>query len=72
MVEMGNDIEGLDRQELMMRYLRRDSSVKIGDLVVTSGLGGSFAAGIPIGWGCRKTAIGPVAMFRYLPRVKVR
>lgn len=43
-------VEGMDRQELFLRYLRRDSSVKIGDLVTTSGLGGSFPDGVPIGW----------------------
>jgi hypothetical protein len=43
-------VEGSNSHDLYLRYLTRDSHVKIGDLVVTSGLGGTFPEGIPIGW----------------------
>ena len=43
-------VEGSNSHDLYLKYLIRDSHVKIGDLVTTSGLGGMFPAGIPIGW----------------------
>jgi len=43
-------VEGSDSHDLSLKYLSRDSKVKIGDLVVTSGLGAMFPEGIPIGW----------------------
>ncbi len=42
-------VEGSDRHELVLKYLDRNSGIKIGDWVVTSGLGARFPAGIPIG-----------------------
>lgn len=42
-------VEGGNTHELYLRYLDRGSQVKIGDLVVTSGLGQVFPAGAPIG-----------------------
>lgn len=38
-----------DAEELQMPYLPATADVKQGDLVVTSGLGGVFPAGIPVG-----------------------
>lgn len=43
-------VEGSSSHDLYLKYLSRDSQVKIGDLVVTSGLGHMFPAGISIGW----------------------
>lgn len=40
-------VEGTNANELLFKFLSRDSKVKIGDLVVTSGLGGSFPS-----WNC--------------------
>jgi hypothetical protein len=42
--------EGTNSHDIWLRYLPRDSQIKIGDPVVTSGLGGIFPSGIPIGW----------------------
>lgn len=42
-------VEGGNSHELYLRYLGRSSQVKIGDEVVTSGLGLVFPPGIPIG-----------------------
>jgi len=42
-------VEGSDQHEVILKYLDRNSTVKIGDLVVTSGLGHRFPPGIPIG-----------------------
>lgn len=41
--------EGSDQHEVVLKYLDRNSTVKIGDAVVTSGLGQRFPPGIPIG-----------------------
>ena len=43
-------IEGNNTHDLTMKFLSRDSKLKMGDLAVTSGLGGVFPAGIPVGW----------------------
>ncbi len=43
-------VEGSNSHDLYLKYLSRDSQMKIGDLVVTSGLGETFPEGIPIGW----------------------
>jgi rod shape-determining protein MreC len=43
-------VEGTNTHELLLKFLDRGSQVKIGDLVVTSGLGKAFPAGVPIGW----------------------
>jgi len=43
-------VEGTNSHELMLKFLDRSSQVKIGDLVVTSGLGNAFPPDIPIGW----------------------
>jgi rod shape-determining protein MreC len=43
-------VEGTNSHELVLKFLDRGSQVKIGDLVVTSGLGSAFPAGVPIGW----------------------
>jgi hypothetical protein len=50
--ENGEDgvVEGSNSHDLYMKYLIRDSHIKIGDQVLTSGLGGTFPEGIPIGW----------------------
>lgn len=42
-------VEGSNSHELILRYLNRGSQVKIGDLVVTSGLGRMFPPRVPIG-----------------------
>ncbi len=42
--------EGTNTHDLLLKFLDRGSQVKIGDLVVTSGLGKAFPAGVPIGW----------------------
>jgi rod shape-determining protein MreC len=43
-------IEGEPRGTLRFKYMARDgSSLQVGDMVVTSGLGGLFPGGIPIG-----------------------
>jgi rod shape-determining protein MreC len=43
-------VEGSNGHELILKYLDRSSHIKIGDLVVTSGLGKTFPEGVPIGW----------------------
>ncbi len=43
-------VEGTNSHALLLKYLDRGSQVKIGDLVVTSGLGKMFPAKVPIGW----------------------
>lgn len=42
-------VEGHNRDACLMHYLRRDDDVKIGDMVVTSGLNNIFPKGFPIG-----------------------
>ncbi len=43
-------VEGTNSHELLLKFLDRGSQVKIGDLVVTSGLGKAFPPGVPMGW----------------------
>jgi cell shape-determining protein MreC len=43
-------VEGNNGHDLWLKFLDRGSRVKIGDAVVTSGLGKAFPEGIPIGW----------------------
>ena len=43
-------VEGTNAHELVLKFLDRGSQVKLGDLVVTSGLGKTFPPGVPIGW----------------------
>jgi rod shape-determining protein MreC len=43
-------VEGSNSHDLYLRYLSRDSQVKIGDMVITSGLGRMFPEGIAVGW----------------------
>ena len=43
-------VEGTNTHELLLKYLDRGSEVKIGDMVVTSGLGKAFPPGVPMGW----------------------
>jgi rod shape-determining protein MreC len=43
-------VEGTNSHELLLKFLDRGSQVKLGDLVVTSGLGKAFPPGIPLGW----------------------
>jgi rod shape-determining protein MreC len=43
-------VEGSNSHDLYLKYLSRESKVKLGDMVVTSGLGKTFPEGIPIGW----------------------
>ncbi|OGX04871.1 MAG: rod shape-determining protein MreC [Omnitrophica bacterium RIFCSPLOWO2_12_FULL_50_11] len=42
-------IEGTDALDLRMTYLDRDAKIEVGDTVVSSGLGGIYPKGIPIG-----------------------
>jgi len=43
-------VEGTNSHELVLKYLDRSSPVKIGDPIVTAGLGGMIPPEIPIGW----------------------
>ena len=43
-------VEGTNGHDLMLKYLDRSSPVKMGDAVVTAGLGNHIPAEIPIGW----------------------
>ena len=42
-------VEGEPRGTLRFKYMARDGGLQVGDVVVTSGLGGLFPGGIPIG-----------------------
>jgi len=42
-------VEGDNRRELRLSYLQPDADVVPGDVVITSGLGGVFPRGLPIG-----------------------
>lgn len=42
-------VGGADLERLSVPYLTNDSDIKLGDLMVTSGLGGSYPAGYPVG-----------------------
>lgn len=42
-------VEGVGRADTRLRYLKRSDDVKVGDLVVTSGLSNLFPKGFPIG-----------------------
>ena len=42
-------VEGTDRDTCKLKYLKRKDDVKVGDVVVTSGLSFLFPGGIPIG-----------------------
>lgn len=42
-------VEGQDTLELRMTYLDRDAKIEVGDVVISSGLGGIYPKGIPIG-----------------------
>lgn len=50
--EAGEDgvVEGTNSHDLILNYLDRSSHVKIGDWVLTSGLGKAYPPGIPVGW----------------------
>jgi hypothetical protein len=43
-------VEGTNSHDLFLKFLDRGSNLKIGDPVITSGLGAAFPPGIPIGW----------------------
>lgn len=43
-------VEGTNSHDLVLKYLDRGSRIKIGDPVVTSGLGKIFPDGVAIGW----------------------
>lgn len=45
-------IEGRGEPYLLLDYLLADSDIKIGDEIVTSGVGGIFPAGLPVGTVC--------------------
>jgi rod shape-determining protein MreC len=42
-------IEGLSETMLTMKYLRRTDDIQVGDEVISSGIGGVFPKGLPIG-----------------------
>ena len=42
-------IEGLGSSNLKMTYLDRNSDTQVGDVILSSGLGGIYPKGIPIG-----------------------
>jgi rod shape-determining protein MreC len=42
-------VEGLNKESCRLRYLKRNDDIKVGDLVVTSGLFNVFPKGYPIG-----------------------
>ncbi len=48
--QMDGVVEGTNSPDLLLKYLGRDSQIKMGDLVVTSGLGGQFPEDIMLGW----------------------
>lgn len=41
--------QGRGENEILLTFLPKDADVRVGDVVITSGLGGVFPAGIPIG-----------------------
>jgi rod shape-determining protein MreC len=43
-------VEGSNSHSLLLKFLDRSSTIKVGDPVVTSGLGKVFPAGIPLGF----------------------
>lgn len=42
-------VEGVEEGKLILRFVEQGAELKVGDIVLTSGLGGSFPAGQPIG-----------------------
>jgi rod shape-determining protein MreC len=59
--------------ELLLPYLAANSDVKSGDLLTSSGLGGVFPAGYPVGHitGIRREANQLLAQVRAAPRAKI-
>ena len=44
------DFSLMEREALKLNYLTSDAAPQVGDLVVTSGLGGYYPSGLPIGY----------------------
>ena len=71
---MDGIVEGTNSHDLIFKYLSRDSQIKIGDLVITSGLGGQFPEDITLGW-VEEIGLDPRQLFlqaRLRPAVEAR
>ncbi len=67
-------VEGTNSHDLIFKYIGRDAPIKIGDLVVTSGLGEKFPEGIMLGW-VEEIGLDPRQLFlqaRLRPAVEAR
>ncbi len=42
-------VQGVDDSTVQLKYLPHDATVSVGDLLITSGMEGSFAKGLPVG-----------------------
>jgi hypothetical protein len=55
-------VEGSNGHDLILKFIDRSSHIKIGDRVVTSGLGKTFPEGISVGW-VEDVALDPRQLF---------
>jgi rod shape-determining protein MreC len=58
-------ISGTGTGKCVLKYVSPDKKVKVGDVVVTSGLDSLFPPGIPVGYVSKADAAGP-GMFQYI------
>jgi rod shape-determining protein MreC len=59
-------LSGTGGSGCMLRYIHQDEDVKMGEVVVTSGLDGLFPPGIPAGYVSRVDKRGGSGMFQYI------
>ena len=67
-------VQGAPGGELVMKYIPQDNPVAVGDVVLTSGLGGNFPRRLPIGQitAIEKSDVGMFQVARLVPAVDLR